>query len=170
MATAKPKVKRMMLGGAALGAVKKAASGAAKGMGSAGKPPATPPAGLNVAGIRKATAGLGDKFPRKAPPPAFPAKSGVGDAAAALRKLPMNPPMPGKAGPKPMQSVADAYRAENARINAQKSGSMGIGSQAASKTGLGNAIRGLGAASAGVGKALGMGKKKGGAVKKATKK
>lgn len=108
MATAKPKVKRMMFGGAAkavAGAVKKAASGAAKGMGSAGKPPATPPAGLNVAGIRKATAGLGDKFPRKAPPPAFPAKSGSGNAAAALRKLPMHPPMPGKAGPRPLQTA-----------------------------------------------------------------
>lgn len=122
MATAKPKVKRMMVGGAA-----KAAVGAAKGMGklasqmgaqmqtqrarmigplgSAGKPSATPPAGLNVAGIRKASAGLGDTFPRKsAPPPAFPAKSGVENAAAALRKLPMNPPRPGTAGPKPMQS------------------------------------------------------------------
>ncbi len=76
--------------------------------------------------------------PPKAPPPAFPAKSGVGNAAAALRKLPMNPPMPGKAGPKPMQ---------------------------ASKTGLGRAISGLGAAGA----ARGM-MKKGGAVKKATKK
>ncbi len=142
------KVKRMMFGGAA-----KAAAGAVKSVGAKAAPP------------------------KSAPPPAFPAKSGVGNAAAALRRLPMNPPRPGTAGPRPMQSAgkaasaADAYKA----YNAQKSGNMGTGSQAA-KTGLGDAMRGLGAANnvaRGISrsdlKMAGL-MKKGGAVKKAIKK
>lgn len=85
------KVKRMMFGGAAkavagaLGGAKKAVAAKAAPMqqqanqlqfmsdklrgapmtgplGGVGKPPATPPAELNVAGIKKASAGLGDTF------------------------------------------------------------------------------------------------------------
>jgi hypothetical protein len=130
MATAKPKVKRMMFGGAAKSGVGNAAA-------ALRKLPMNPP-------------------PKKAPPPAFPAKSGVGNAAAALRKLPMNPPMPGKAGPKPLQA------AKTGLGQAMNKPTMGLGAAMANKK-----LAGVGALA---GRALGMGKKKGGAVKKATKK
>jgi hypothetical protein len=136
-------------------------------LGSAGKPSATPPAGLNVAGIRKASAGLGDTFPRKsAPPPAFPAKSGSGDAAAALRKLPMNPPRPKTASPSPMQSAAKqtpAYAKPYADALAKQRTQQGA-------LDVSNALRKL-PMNPGAPRTMGALMKKGGAVKKkATKK
>ena len=171
MATAKPKVKRMMLGGAAFGAVKKAVTSKAAPMKmqAAAKSAAQqaapkqfmsnalrsgamkPPSGMNAApkqfmSDKQQAANLAKQ--------AAAQKIGnlgtgsqAASAAAALRKLPMNPPRPGSAGPKPMQTL----------------GAAGVPARGISRSDL--KMAGLGAAGA----ARGM-MKKGGAVKKATKK
>ena len=223
MATAKPKVKRMMLGGAAkaaVGAVKKAVASKAAPMQPKGalgdlmrssKPTLGATAGSKLgpsggSGFNRTPAqqqaiskALGAGTPprptqsmqqaaaRSAAAPA-PAAKQMQFMSNQLRGLPMNPPRPGTAGPRPMQAARfgpdsgyvqqlkqmspNARQAEMASAALKNAAARQASMQgrAASKTGLGNAVRGLGAASAGVGKALGMGKKKGGAVKKATKK
>lgn len=51
-------------------------------LGGVGKPPATPPAGLNLAGIRQAPAGLGDTFKGVARPP-----TSLANLGSALQQL-----------------------------------------------------------------------------------
>ena len=190
MATAKPKVKRMMLGGAALGGVKKAVAAKAAPMLQqakqlqaaksaapnqttfvGGKPtgPMVPPKQMatmsdslrrdyadklnqltsqrpsSVGGAEAKKLGLSAG---PMPPQVRTGTSSAADAAAALRKLPMNPPMPGKAGPKPLQTL----------------GAAGVPARGISRGDL--KMAGIGAAGA----ARGMMKKGGAVKKKATKK
>ena len=154
MATAKPKVKRMMLGGAALGAVKKAVTS-------------------------KATPMLQQAKQMQA------AKSAAPNQTTFVGGKPTGPMVP----PKQMATMSDSLRRDYAdklnQLTSQRPSSVGgaeakkLGLSAGSKTGLGQAaqkqfmsdkLRGIGSAAMGAGRALGMGKKKGGAVKKATKK
>ena len=109
MATAKPKVKRMMLGGAAKGV-------AASMQGAAKKAVASKTAPKQMQFMSDKLRGapmppqemqfISDKL-RGAPMQAGPIRqdmSTFNKNAPALRKLPMNPPMPGKAGPRPLQA------------------------------------------------------------------
>ena len=146
MATAKPKVKRMMLGGAALGAVKKAVTSKAAPMQTQSKMQAAAKSAAQQAAFKPMPPQV-----RSAPTPEMAARAQMGAQEQTQRAQ-----MQGadKRAPAQLASLAKAY-------NAQKSGKMGMGSAAM------GAARGI---SRGDLKMAGLMKKGGAVKKKATKK
>ena len=110
MAAAKPKVKRMMFGGAAKGVAASMQGAAKKAVASKTAPKQMQFMSDQLRGAPMTPQEMqfiSDKL-RGAPMQAGPIRqdmSTFNKNATALRKLPMNPPMPGKAGPRPMQSA-----------------------------------------------------------------
>lgn len=140
MATAKPKVKRMMFGGAAKG-TQASMQGAAK-QAAASKPGTAGPKPMQIQVPASVRSSVADSL-RKAPTSGM---QGAGKAASA----------------------ADAYRSYTAQKNAQKTAADAYRTYNPKDARLGDAMRGLGVGAAGA--TRGMMKKGGAVKKKATKK